>query len=543
MELKLSIRAFIIMTVASLLWLPNTSWLRDAHAAEQIVGYYQPFPKGTIGVTAPMIGQKLELFWAPKLTSYQMLLDGKQVDVTWYPGDPKFIYIPENNLSAGEHKVQLTYQFEGFEEAKFNWSFTIASGAEKKLPQPAPYAENGMKAINHFREELDLAPVRWNEHLAGAALRHAEYLNENYKRDEDSGDTPRSHAQERGIQGFFGATPYERAQYYGYPFHVSEVNSIGTEHTVVGDVDMLFHAPYHRTPFMNPEMEDVGIARVGDFTVIKFGGPPEHRSETKLIISPVPDQQAVPTQWDGQERPDPLRVHQAVAPVGYPIVAAVIEEDVKSMEVLSASVQTDLGEKVNIYINDSKNDSNLDSHVFLIPKLPLDVATTYQVRLEVEVTYENSTTKHLTHAWSFTTEEKKGMWKDVRHPGIRHMASIQLDQTPSFFIVDGIRMEMREPVKLIDGSTYIHVRDLTRLLGAEVSWDDKVSAAVYEKGSRRVVLHTKENRYELNGVVHETETPAQLIEGKTMVPVRLIAEAFGSSVQYDAENRLVVIIY
>ena len=45
----------------------------------------------------------------------------------------------------------------------------------------------------------------------------------------------------------------------------------------------------------------------------------------------------------------------------------------------------------------------------------------------------------------------------------------------------------------------------------------------------------------VNGNKIETDVPPQIIEGRTMVPIRFVAEAFGAEVKWDEDNRDVII--
>jgi len=45
----------------------------------------------------------------------------------------------------------------------------------------------------------------------------------------------------------------------------------------------------------------------------------------------------------------------------------------------------------------------------------------------------------------------------------------------------------------------------------------------------------------MNGKPVVTDTPGQIINGRTMVPIRVISEALGAKVEWDSQNRTVVI--
>ncbi|TDF95098.1 stalk domain-containing protein [Paenibacillus piri] len=511
------------------------------HAEESKVSFYRPFPQGAVGVTRPMIGILFELKGNPELESYKLNLDGKQVSLTWNPVDPKFVYIPDKDLTPGEHKAELIIHFKGFREIYRSWTFTIAASPVKTIAQPAQYQQFGITAINDFRKILGLQSVQWNDRLAGSATKHVEYLKANYP-DDYKGSYPLSHYQESDGAGFFGKTPAERAKYFGYPYFTGEVNRIRGNNTIWTDIDNLFHAPYHRFAYMVPDAKEVGLARSENFTVINFGGSPDSRVNPLMIVSPAESQTHVPIQWENRETPDPLRMH-ANAPkiVGYPIAVTVHGTYVKRIDVASAELASSTGDQVELYVNRPGQDENLSTEAVFIPKKPLQAFTMYTMNVKLKVTMEDDTIVPLDKEWSFSTEKKKNYWKSAVHKGTTHTAVFGLEN--DYFDADGIRFKTSVKPETVDGSAYLYVRDLAVAFGADVAWDNKLQAAIYERGERRIVLYTTRNQYEADGQVNMTDTPAKLIHDNTMIPVRLLAEVLGSTVAYDPNTRTVTVTF
>ena len=101
----------------------------------------------------------------------------------------------------------------------------------------------------------------------------------------------------------------------------------------------------------------------------------------------------------------------------------------------------------------------------------------------------------------------------------------------------------RPPV-IIDGRTLVPLRATMEALGFYVGWNGITGTATMIKpgygiavtiDSRMMVVNTPE----VTNKTVSLEVPPQLINGRTMVPVRAISEATGFEVNWDGESRIV----
>jgi len=84
-------------------------------------------------------------------------------------------------------------------------------------------------------------------------------------------------------------------------------------------------------------------------------------------------------------------------------------------------------------------------------------------------------------------------------------------------------------------------RFIGEALGATVTWDGNAKKAVFEKSETTLVLFIGKREYEVNGQKKQMDTEALLIEGRTFVPARYVAEAFGATVSWNAAIKTVYI--
>ncbi|KDR93904.1 Secreted protein containing C-terminal beta-propeller domain [Peptoclostridium litorale DSM 5388] len=97
-----------------------------------------------------------------------------------------------------------------------------------------------------------------------------------------------------------------------------------------------------------------------------------------------------------------------------------------------------------------------------------------------------------------------------------------------------------EPV-IEDGRVLVPFRRVFEELGLSVEWDGSLDiASAYDEGTSLSIKAS--SRYgSVNGELLELETAAKIVDGRMLVPLRFISEAFGNEVVWDGDKRLVSI--
>jgi len=114
---------------------------------------------------------------------------------------------------------------------------------------------------------------------------------------------------------------------------------------------------------------------------------------------------------------------------------------------------------------------------------------------------------------------------------------------PLRVVVNGEEVNFPDAKPFIDanGRTQTPARFIGEALGATVTWDGNAKKAVFEKSETTLVLFIGKREYEVNGQKKQMDTEALLIEGRTFVPARYVAEAFGATVSWNAAIKTVYI--
>ena len=101
----------------------------------------------------------------------------------------------------------------------------------------------------------------------------------------------------------------------------------------------------------------------------------------------------------------------------------------------------------------------------------------------------------------------------------------------------------QQPV-LTDGRTLVPLRAVMEYLGFTVDWQESESLVTLTMGANHAIQVQIGNlTMQVNGISVALDVPPHLINGRTMVPVRAIAEATGFAVDWLADERIVDITF
>lgn len=108
-------------------------------------------------------------------------------------------------------------------------------------------------------------------------------------------------------------------------------------------------------------------------------------------------------------------------------------------------------------------------------------------------------------------------------------------------VVDGNTITSDVPPTIVEGRTLVPVRAVSESLNAQVAWNESLRTVTIAKGSMVMSLQVSKSEYIMNGMIKSLDVPVQIINGRTMVPLRVIGQAFGAKVVWDDATRTVSI--
>ncbi len=118
--------------------------------------------------------------------------------------------------------------------------------------------------------------------------------------------------------------------------------------------------------------------------------------------------------------------------------------------------------------------------------------------------------------------------------------------------LDGAKIDFDVKPQIIDGRTVVPLRKIFEEIGALVKWDGETQTVSARKSSKTITMTIgstdmqidKGKTDDVGNPIIETVTldvPAQVLDGRTLVPARAISEAFGLNVDWDKDSKTVIV--
>ena len=105
--------------------------------------------------------------------------------------------------------------------------------------------------------------------------------------------------------------------------------------------------------------------------------------------------------------------------------------------------------------------------------------------------------------------------------------------------INGEKINFDVPPVIVDDRTLVPMRALFEALGADVSWDDESQTASGRAEGIYVNITIGSPTFLRNSLTCDLDVPAQVINDRTLIPLRVVGEAFGMNVNYDDRTQVI----
>ncbi len=117
-----------------------------------------------------------------------------------------------------------------------------------------------------------------------------------------------------------------------------------------------------------------------------------------------------------------------------------------------------------------------------------------------------------------------------------------VDSSDLYVSENGIRKEALDaPAYIENGRTLVPIRVISEEFGASVEWKAEESKAVITSGETVIEITIGSDKAVVNGTEKPLDAPAVIAGGRTMVPLRFISEELQKTVEYVAMTRQIII--
>lgn len=121
----------------------------------------------------------------------------------------------------------------------------------------------------------------------------------------------------------------------------------------------------------------------------------------------------------------------------------------------------------------------------------------------------------------------------------RKVIKVQVGNTTAW--VDDVETKLDAAPVIVKGSTLVPLRFIGEALGAQFTYEPTTKTITITMDGKIIVLVLGQITATIDGRTVSLSVPAQLVGGRTMVPVRFIADAFGATTAYDSVTKMVTV--
>ena len=107
-------------------------------------------------------------------------------------------------------------------------------------------------------------------------------------------------------------------------------------------------------------------------------------------------------------------------------------------------------------------------------------------------------------------------------------------------MLDGEFIDFEVKPQIVNDRTMVPLRPILEALDATVGWEDATKTVTSTKGDVTIELTINDPVIYINGEAKPLDSPACLINNRTLVPARAVSEAFGITVGWDSVSRIVL---
>ncbi len=128
----------------------------------------------------------------------------------------------------------------------------------------------------------------------------------------------------------------------------------------------------------------------------------------------------------------------------------------------------------------------------------------------------------------------------MTYKGKQYIVKLKRGFIPTVFY-DDEKIEFDQIPVIENGRTLVPLRAIFEKIGAEVDWNEADKTVTAQKDDTQISLTIDNTTAVKNGEKIELDVPAKIVNGRTLVPVRFVADCFGVDVDWDGVMQEVIL--
>lgn len=113
--------------------------------------------------------------------------------------------------------------------------------------------------------------------------------------------------------------------------------------------------------------------------------------------------------------------------------------------------------------------------------------------------------------------------------------------TPISIIIDGVRLSTDQAPVMVNGRTMVPLRAIFEAFNATIKWNQKAQTVTATKADTTIMLKIGSKTATINNKAVNLDVPGLNLKGRTMVPTRFVSEALGHKVGWNPKTQVVTI--
>ena len=111
-----------------------------------------------------------------------------------------------------------------------------------------------------------------------------------------------------------------------------------------------------------------------------------------------------------------------------------------------------------------------------------------------------------------------------------------------FVMMNGALVDFDVEPIMENGRVLVPFRAIIEALGAKVGWDNETETVTATTEDTEIIMQIGTPKITVNGEMTTLDVAPQLVNGRTLVPIRAVSEGLGADVKWSKEKNMVIII-